>query len=159
MQRRRILAISSRSLSLRNKSANDRMISKSPGRAGTPSTGETPLVTTWKKFIREKQFIKNLSPATIYDYGCAWNKWNRWLPDDPAEITGAAGEEYVRDCIMGMRASGLSAVSTNSYLRVLKVFLHWLKVVGADGMPIKVQMLQAPRQDPRTFTPAEQSAL
>ena len=44
------------------------------------------------------------------------------------------------------------AVSTNSYLRVLKVFVRWLNVQTADGDPLPVPMLVAPRLVPRTFT-------
>jgi integrase/recombinase XerD len=134
---------------------DDPIISKPAAGAGVAPQAEIPIVVAWKRFIQEKQFIKNLSPATIYDYGCAWNKWMRFLPDDPKAIT----EQDVQDAIIGMRASGLSAISTNSYLRVLKVWLRWLKIPGADGMPIRVEMQQAPRLVPRTFSRDELTVL
>jgi hypothetical protein len=118
---------------------------KDPASAGT----KTALVVAWERFIREKQYIKNLSPATIYDYGCAWKAWARWMPDDPKEITG----EHVHDATMGMRVQRLSAISTNSYLRVLRAFVRWLRIPGdgRDGL-LPVPMIQAPRLVPRTFT-------
>jgi integrase/recombinase XerD len=110
---------------------------------------KTALVVAWERFIREKQYIKNLSPATIYDYGCAWKAWARWMPDDPKEITG----EHVHDATMGMRVQRLSAISTNSYLRVLRAFVRWLRIPGdgRDGL-LQVPMIHAPRLVPRTFT-------
>ena len=105
-------------------------------------------MAAWERFIREKQYIKNLSPKTIEDYDSAWRAWGRWMPADPVAIT----TRVVEDCILGMRGAGLSAISTNSYLRVLKVFVRWLNIRTADGDPLPVPMLQAPRLVPRTFT-------
>jgi hypothetical protein len=53
------------------------------------------------------------------------------VPEDPTQIN----ERIVEDCILGMRGAGLTAISTNSYLRVLKVFVRWLKILGEDGPP------------------------
>jgi len=77
------------------------------------------------------------------------------MPDDPKQIT----EEHVRDATMGMRVQRLTPTSVNSYLRVLKAWLRWMKIPGADGVPIPVPFLQAPRLVPRTFTAAQQRAL
>jgi hypothetical protein len=51
-----------------------------------PAAPKTAITVAWERLIREKTYIKNLSPATIYDYGCAWNSWSRWLPADPAQF-------------------------------------------------------------------------
>jgi site-specific recombinase XerD len=138
------------------KTGFDHMISKIKNRpAVAPAAPPSPLVVAWERFIREKQYIKNLSPKTIQDYDSAWRAWSRWLPEDPATIT----TRVVEDCVFGMRAAGLSAISTNSYLRVLKVFVRWLNVRNEDGDPLSVPMTQTPRLMPRTFSRDELAAL
>jgi site-specific recombinase XerD len=58
-----------------------------------------------------------------------------------------------------MRSAGRSAISTNSYLRVLKVFVRWLNILGEDGTPLRVPTISAPRLVPRTFSRDELQCL
>jgi site-specific recombinase XerD len=116
---------------------------------------ETALIAAWDRFLREKRYVKNLSPKTISDYGCAWRAWSNWLPADPTDIT----ERTIDDCVLAMRQAGLSAISTNSYLRVLKVFVRWLNIRTADGDPLPVPMMRAPTLVPKTFTRDELACL
>jgi site-specific recombinase XerC len=77
------------------------------------------------------------------------------MPEDPARID----TRVIEDVILGMRSAGLSATSTNSYLRVLKVFVRWLNVRNEDGDPLPAPMVQAPRLVPRTFSRDELQCL
>jgi integrase/recombinase XerD len=112
-------------------------------------------VAAWERFIREKQYVKNLSEKTISDYQCAWLKWCSALPGSTDQIN----ETTIEDVVMFMRQEKLSPTSVNSYLRVLKVFVRWLGVRTADGDPLSVPMIKAPTLVPRTFTAAQQRAL
>jgi integrase/recombinase XerD len=76
-----------------------------------------------------------------------------------ARRPGQINTRVIEDCVLGMRSAGLSAISTNSYLRVRKVFVRWLNVRNEDGDALPVPMIQAPRLVPRTFTRDELAAL
>src|ERR1700730_13740014 len=93
-----------------------------------------PCSVAWTKFIREKQYVTNLSPKTIVDYQCAWKAWCSAMPGTTDQICAST----VDDAVVLMRVEKLSPTSVNSYLRVLKVFVRWLGVRTADGDPLPV---------------------
>lgn len=119
------------------------------------TTAPTPCPAAWQRFIREKRYVKNLSPKTISDYECARNAWANVLPASTAQIN----EATIERAVVAMREDGLSPTSTNSYLRVLKAFVRWLNIRNAAGDPLPVPMIVAPRLVPRTFTASQQRAL
>jgi integrase/recombinase XerD len=74
----------------------------------------------FEQFIQEKKYLANVSPAT-----CEWYKQSlRWLlspsPDEPA----------LKDFVMRMRATGLTASSCNCHIRAVNSYLHWASGLG-----------------------------
>lgn len=109
----------------------------------------------WERFIRDKRY-DNVSAKTLSDYQCAWNAWGKFLPADPASIT----EDTVKDVRIALQETPkLSPISVNSYLKVFRTFVRWLKIKGEDGMPIQVKLITQPKIIPRTYTEDQLSKL
>jgi len=63
----------------------------------------------FEDFLKEQQFINNVSPRTLEHYKLAL----RWLDDDPKKV------------VIKMRESGLTPRSINSYRTALNHYWHW----------------------------------
>jgi integrase/recombinase XerD len=70
-------------------------------------------------------------------------------------------DDTVKDITVGLQElpQRLSPISVNSYLRVLRTYLRWRKVRGADGLLIQVKPINQPKVIPRTYTEEELSAM
>lgn len=113
------------------------------------------MTTHWDRFLKDKKYSRNVSDATYTAYKCAWNAWHRFLPEDPAKITG----DTILDVKIGLQQVGLAPISVNTYLRVLRTFVRWLNVKGADGHPLPVKYIIQPKILPPTYTQEQLEAL
>jgi len=82
--------------------------------------------TGFEQFIRERQYLHNVSPRTIQWYNEAF-KWLQNAEPDEAALT---------DCVVRMREKGLKARSCNSYICAINSYLNW------TGSALKVPKLK-----------------
>src|SRR5215470_17542465 len=73
------------------------------------------------QFIRERQYLSNVSPATLEWYKHSF-KWLR---------TESPSQDELRDTVLRMREKGLKATGCNSAIRAINTYLHWAKA-GSD---------------------------
>jgi len=67
-------------------------------------------------FIRERQFLTNVSPATLQ-----WYKYSfKWLR------TESPSQDELKEAVLRMREKGLKATGCNSAIRALNTYVHWL---------------------------------
>ena len=99
------------------------------------------------EFIRERQFLSNVSPSTL-----EWYKYSfKWLR------TESPSQEDLKDAVLRMREKGLKATGCNSAIRALNTYVHWLNV-GPDAKcsPAckhpKIAQLKEPQLVLPTFT-------
>jgi integrase/recombinase XerD len=78
----------------------------------------TCLETSFTAFVRERTYLKNVSPRTIQWY---WETYN-WLKKYPLTSDG------VTEMILAMRERGLKATSVNSRLRAANAYFAWAKL-------------------------------
>ena len=97
------------------------------------------LRESFEKFVTERKYIKNVTGNTVDWYWCAWKAWGGVLVEPVTE-------ERVKEVILALRRSGLSPISTNSYLRVLNAYLRWA------GSPVKAPRQIEPIKDPWVMT-------
>jgi len=104
----------------------------------------------FEQFIKERQYLTNVTPRTIEWYTHSL----RWLPsDDPTESD-------LKDAVLRMREKGLKATGCNSAIRAINSFLHW-NTAGTDRKcspaceHLRVAQLKEPQLILPTFT-AEQ---
>jgi integrase/recombinase XerD len=75
----------------------------------------------FEHFIRERQYLANVTPATI-----AWYRNSlRWLR------TESPTQDDLKDAVMRMRAKGLKATGCNSAIQALNSYAHWA-YAGSD---------------------------
>jgi len=97
----------------------------------------------FSQFIRERQYLHNVTPSTI-----AWYKNSlRWLPSE------APSQNELKDAVLRMREKGLKATGCNSVIQALNAYLKW------SGSPLRVPRMKAPQFAPPTFTTAQVARL
>jgi integrase/recombinase XerD len=67
-------------------------------------------------FIRERRYLKAVSPKTIIWYGCSFKAFERALES----------KEAVRQRIVELRQRNVSPITINSYLRCINAYFMWL---------------------------------
>jgi integrase/recombinase XerD len=89
------------------------------------------LEDLFEKFLKEKTFLTGVSPKTVRSYRQAFNCYVR--------LGGAAPtKESLKDFVIKMRESGLSAGACNVYIRSINSFLTWLNENGhCEALKIK----------------------
>jgi integrase/recombinase XerD len=82
----------------------------------------------FEQFIKERRYLKNVSPRTIQWYEESFN----WLKRYPLT------EDGIKEFVVGMREAGLKATSCNSRIRVANAYFKWA------GMPLHVGRMREP---------------
>ena len=79
------------------------------------------------KFIEDRMYCKNVTPATIEYYHKVWKNWHPHLP----QTIEGLNRPVLKDALKGLtNRGGLSPVTINIYLRGLNAFLKWLHLEG-----------------------------
>jgi integrase/recombinase XerD len=86
-------------------------------------------------FLREKQYLENVSPNTLRWYRHAL----KWLPEQP-------DERSLKDMVIRMRETGLKATGCNAAIRAINCYLRW------SGSPHTVRQLKESQMILPTFT-------
>jgi integrase/recombinase XerD len=108
----------------------------------------------FEQFIRERQYLTNVSPATLEWYKHSF-KWLR---------TESPTEDELKDAMVRMREKGLKATGCNSAIRAINAYLHW-STAGADVKcspackHLRVAQLKEPQLILPTFTTAQVARL
>ena len=104
----------------------------------------------FQQFIRERQYIANVSPATV-----EWYKNSlKWLPSE------SPSQEQLKDVVMRMREKGLKATGCNCAARAINAYLHWSsagseKKCGPGCPHLRVPKVKEPELVLPTFTAAQ----
>jgi integrase/recombinase XerD len=69
----------------------------------------------FQQFIRERQYLANVTPATVDWYTNSL----KWLP------SVSPSQEQLKDAVMRMREKGLKATGCNGVIRAINAYLHW----------------------------------
>jgi len=99
------------------------------------------------QFIRERQYLANVTPATIEWYRNSL-KWLR---------TDSPSQEDLKDAVLRMREKGLKPTGCNSAIQALNSYTHWVNVgsdckCGSGCRHPKVAHLKTPDLVLPTFT-------
>jgi integrase/recombinase XerD len=90
---------------------------------------EEALLPKFEQFIRERQYLHNVSPATV-----SWHTHNlKWLPSETPT------EDELKQTVLRMREKGLRATGCNSAIRSINAYLKW------SGSPFKVPQMKEPQ--------------
>lgn len=104
------------------------------------------------EFLKEKEFLAGLSKKTLDSYQQAFNCYVRLGGGTPTK-------EGLKDFVIAMRESGLSAGACNVYIRSINSFLTWLHENEHIPEPLKIKQLAKPQTVIKIFTDAHVQAL
>jgi integrase/recombinase XerD len=108
------------------------------------------MLPRFEQFIRERQFLSNVTPATI-----EWYKYSlKWLPSD------SPTQENLKDTVMRMRQTGRKATGCNCAIRAINSFLHWNSACterkcGPGCTHLRIPQIKEPQFVLPTFTPQQ----
>lgn len=81
------------------------------------------LELLFEEFIREKRYLKNISPKTELSYRQGWKSYKRYAPGGLA-VELSTGQ--LNKWVMAMRENEIKISSCNSYISGINAFVHWL---------------------------------
>ncbi len=84
----------------------------------------TALKELFDQFVKERIYLKNVTPKTVYFHNQAWTSFSKQLPD--IKSIGDLSKAVITDYLMKLRESGIKTVSINTYCRSLNAFFAWL---------------------------------
>ncbi len=104
-----------------------------------------------EKFIRERIYLKNVSPKTVRFYRAAWNECKKHLSiTEPGQFS----KSVLNELVIAWREEGQKPVSVNTYLTFLNAFLHWLYEEKEIKEDLKVKKLKVEQNVYKVFTSA-----
>ena len=87
------------------------------------------MLPKFEQFIRERQYLHNVTPATV-----SWHTHNlKWLPSE------SPTEDELKQVVLRMREKGLRATGCNSAIRSINAYLKWA------GSPFKIPQMKEPQ--------------
>ena len=104
----------------------------------------------YQQFIRERQYLLNVSEKTVEAYKWAWKAFE---PALQGKLT--VNKEDVLLRIAELRAEGLSAVTVNTYLRSVNAFANWMVKEGHAQTLTVIPRLKEERKILQTFSDAQ----
>ncbi len=104
-------------------------------------------MTRFEQFIRERQYLANVSPATVEWYRNSL----KWLPSE------SPIQQELKDAVMRMREKGLKPTGCNCAIRAINAYLHWSAVgteskCGPGCRHLRVPKVKEPELVLPTFT-------
>ncbi len=90
----------------------------------------------FEQFIRERRYLRNVSPRTIEWYENSF----RWLPSDTPT------QEQLNEAVIKMREKGLKATGCDCAIRAINAYLKW----SSSGL--KIRPMKEPKLVLPTFT-------
>lgn len=104
----------------------------------------------FEQFIRERQFLTNVTPSTVDWYRNSL----RWLPSE------SPSQAELKDAVMRMRERGLKATGCNCAARAINAYLHWSKAgteqkCGPGCQHLRVPKVKEPEIVLPTFTASQ----
>jgi len=104
------------------------------------------MLASFEQFIRERQYLKNVTPRTLEWY----RESLRWLPCE------SPSQEQLTEVVVRMREKGRNAAGCNVSIRAINAYLHWKSGLDrkcASGCPHpRIQQLKEPKVILPTFS-------
>jgi integrase/recombinase XerD len=104
----------------------------------------------YEQFVRERRYLKNVTPKTEAWYWQSWDALASGLPEGDA----APSRAVWTDRVAALRDKGVSAVSVNTYARAINAFLKWAHDEGHVPARVRIPRLKEEKTILATLTPA-----
>jgi site-specific recombinase XerC len=120
------------------------------------------LDSLFQQFLRERTYLKNVSPKTRVWYETAWKAFKGTQPQGLSDADVNAGSltrNHLTAFIVTSRDRGLRVVTVNTWLRALNAFCRWLHEEGVLRERVKLQPLRVEKRFVKTLDDAALRAL
>ena len=95
------------------------------------------LDTLLTQFLRERKYLRNVSPQTIEWYETAWHAFQKSATACPS-TTADLKQQHLEEFVYALRDRGVRPVTVNTWLKALNTFFGWLHERG--GLPVKIRL-------------------
>jgi len=104
------------------------------------------LDALFSQFIREKQFLGNISPRTVKSIIDCQRAYKRTLGDT------LPTKESLKEFVIKLQESGIAVSTVNFYIRTLNSFLSWMFENDMTTEHLRIKRLKEPEKTLKTFT-------
>jgi site-specific recombinase XerD len=104
------------------------------------------LESLFAQFVKERQFIGNVTEKTVIWYRQSWRAFTRTVG-----TTEEINKRLLVEFITKLREQGLSVVSCNVYARAINSFLSWLHENEHTAEHFKIKQLREEKRIIQTF--------
>jgi site-specific recombinase XerC len=103
------------------------------------------------QFIKELQYLKNVSPLTVKSYKQAYDRYCRFSGENDILPTKQSLNQFV----IGMREAGLKPTSCNISIRAINSYLGWLHENELIKERLRIKQLKSERKVIEPYTDDE----
>jgi integrase/recombinase XerD len=103
-------------------------------------------VHRFDEFIKSRQYLKNVTAKTVAWYRDSFRSFERFHP--AIEYS----KQSLSSFVVGLRDSGVSPISCNTYCRALNAYLRWLHEEGYASDLLRIAPLKTERKILATFS-------
>src|SRR5688572_19644145 len=114
------------------------------------------LSELFEQFLRERKYLKNVTPKTIIYYHNCWDSFRRLVPVEGQE---SLTRELLADYVVRLRESDVKPVSCNTYISGINAFLNWLHEHGHITERLAMKKLRVEQEVMKTLDDATLKAL
>lgn len=112
----------------------------------------TELRVLFEQFLKEKQYLRNVTPKTLDWYASAWVALTKTVTvAEPRDLTRGTLSEFV----VRSRERGLSPVTVNTWSKALNAFLGWLHAEGHLAEKVALSPLKTEKRVLRLLSTEE----
>jgi integrase/recombinase XerD len=113
-----------------------------------------PLDASFEQFLRERLYLKNVSPRTVEWYRTAWKALK-----SSSVLTGADSTWLSRTdlnaFVVHLRQRGVRPVTCNTWIGAMNAYCAWAHEQGLAPEAVKIKKLRLERRLLRTFDDAQ----
>jgi site-specific recombinase XerD len=99
----------------------------------------------FSQFIREKQFLSNVSPRTVKSFKDCQRAYYRTVGDE------LPNKQNIKEYVIKLQESGIAVTTVNFYIRTLNSFLSWLFENEMIPERLRNKTLREPEKILKTF--------
>lgn len=84
------------------------------------------------QFLRERKYLRNVSPQTIEWYETAWHSFKKSATACPS-CPGDLRQHHLEEFVYALRERGVRPVTVNTWLKALNTFFDWTGCMSAGS--------------------------
>jgi len=108
------------------------------------------MSTLFEQFIKERIYVKNVTPKTIIFYRTSFKAYQKIIPSATVPT-----KQDLTNFVIGLREQGLKPVSCNTYISGFNAYLSWLYENEYTTEHLKIKKLKFHQRIMKTFDDKE----